>query len=442
MDTHIDVQYVGNLPSDWSPGHGPDAPQPTTALTSPPAPPSTARRTRYIGYIQAEINKRRGSTPAERSERLKWLHAVLYCVRDEHAVTDALRYVDDENDPDVAYEPILCFHILKIQEVTKAWEIATSSLGPPRDAADRAAQKLVPGFYGSRCVLTGTVKPQAAHILPVRSKGVDQSEIWRILRMFWPLPSVQTLQAHGHERRNIIPLTHTAHALWDWFFFALRPIAHETDPLHRLYIQVVWLRDPDGHLVQNEWNYARFGGPSDCRRSDGLFLQPAVRHGDIYELATDDPIAFPLPSEDFLRIQYYIHKIKAGMMAAGALNSIFSEDPPPPDAGADENVEGGREHQHQHDHTLLDGDEVLGEWALFLEAAQEQRILDNESAARWARAFAIHIRKEEEEKAAYEAASLASYRRLTGEEDEEGEDDEELQSEDGSEAGGDDFEGR
>ncbi|KAK3938870.1 hypothetical protein QBC46DRAFT_343131 [Diplogelasinospora grovesii] len=54
-----------------------------------------------------------------------------------------------------------------------------------------------------------------------------------------------------------------------------------------------------------------------------------IETGDVYEIATTDPDAYPLPSFDLLDLQYYaLHRVSSCIKAAGSLKTIFKGDPP------------------------------------------------------------------------------------------------------------------
>lgn len=103
--------------------------------------------------------------------------------------------------------------------------------------------------------------------MPVRAKYADHDQTWDALCLFWPHRRPADVTVHGQEHRNILPLTHTAHALFDAFYFALRPVAHPQTPSTRIFLQVVYLRDPDGQRIATHWDHRRFGGLCDFRRS-------------------------------------------------------------------------------------------------------------------------------------------------------------------------------
>ncbi len=203
----------------------------------------------------------------------------------------------------------------------------------------RRAQDKVPKWYGRRCVLSGDLLSQGAHIIPARSADEVGDSAWNILRLFWPVEDLDNFGTRGHETVNILPLAYNAHRHWDKFHFALRPIRHPTDPQHRLYLQMAW--SGDLHNLGHGWVHGD-GTVTDFRRPisesyPGLLASspslpeafPAVCHGDVFEFVTSNPHKFPLPSFHFLEIQYAVHKLLGGIVSAASnLAAIFGGDPP------------------------------------------------------------------------------------------------------------------
>ncbi|KAK3364290.1 hypothetical protein B0T25DRAFT_60886 [Lasiosphaeria hispida] len=128
---------------------------------------------------------------------------------------------------------------------------------------------------------------------------------WRWLRMFWPLGDLQEPKIYSREMENILPLRVDTHQLLDRHHFTLRPIKHEDDPSHRIYIQMVWLNALDtegGGLSWGNWNHGEPGTIVDGRRiSSDPYAFVNVKHGDVYNPETErgscsviDPNAVPL----------------------------------------------------------------------------------------------------------------------------------------------------
>ncbi|CAK7242201.1 MAG: hypothetical protein STHCBS139747_003681 [Sporothrix thermara] len=427
---HITVSYVGRFPIDWVPEKD-DASASSDLL----------RRTdsRFRDFVARTLDEARnamaddGLTPAQRAEKIKLLRVVLDRADDANS---CIKLSHPPPSLDTSPESIRLYYRLFLQAIMGDLQThlivpwgnreATSSDGSSgskhkneaageddmtgrpsaRDAADRRAQRAVPQWYGNRCILTGTVKPQGCHILPVRAKHVDRDRIWDLITIFWDIrrPTDALLAAvEGREQENILPLTQTAHALFDAFYFALRPVAHPRTPTSKIFLQVVYLRSPSGQRIVTDWSHRKFGGLFDFRRGledkddkgDKDDNGSVVQHGDVYELATNDAEAHPLPSEQFLQVQYAAHTLLSGMRAAGSLKDTFSGPPPDNDAagdgGEDDNITGA-------------GPGVPGYWLELIQEAQSLGILDEDAAARWSRDFARQAQQDADDAAELEAA--------------------------------------
>ncbi|KAK0727953.1 hypothetical protein B0T26DRAFT_748236 [Lasiosphaeria miniovina] len=200
----------------------------------------------------------------------------------------------------------------------------------------------VPKWYGRSCILSGSTPVDGAYIVDVRASGMNAFHFWETLSMFWPLKSTDKLDIKGQE--------------------------HPIDPEHRIYLQVVWLKDLDkfNGLIKGAWDHRGSGSIVDFRRgSDDGRMFPRLEHGDVYELSTPDPVRCPLPSIQFLQIRYAVQKIIAGIMAAGALKDIFGGEP-------SEDGLGPARHEE-----LLPGD-----WEVLLEEAVEAEALTRDAAER------------------------------------------------------------
>ena len=118
-----------------------------------------------------------------------------------------------------------------------------------RSGDDTKAQRVVPAWYGGKCALTGSpCVVEGAHIVDVKATkrllpDKNLIKLWNYLMMFWAAEVTPSCIIGGHENRNILPLRVDSHRLWDAHAFGLRPILHPTDPKHRLYLQMVWLKD-------------------------------------------------------------------------------------------------------------------------------------------------------------------------------------------------------
>ncbi|KAK3360792.1 hypothetical protein B0T24DRAFT_501782, partial [Lasiosphaeria ovina] len=253
----------------------------------------------------------------------------------------------------------------------------------PGSSRDKAAQATVSSkWYDGRCLLSGGGPAVGAHIVDVTASGMHALNFWNTLQIFWPLEKITELAIGGQELQNILPLRVDARDFWDRHRFALRPIAHPTDPEHSMYLQVVWLNDLDkrGGLARGAWDHGRRGTIVDFRRrsaDDGTF--PNLEHGDVYQLSTADPDGRPLPHMRFLEMRFAVQKLMAGPQAEGALAVIFGGGEPPAESGRP-----GPALNHDDDD---DDDFLRSDWKVLLEAAVEAKVIDSDAADRWARSI-------------------------------------------------------
>lgn len=457
MEPSNSVNYVGQRPLDWTPALAPKKDDDGNVDAKAPS----TFDPRFLAFVEADlaglddVEEYEELSPTERADRKATLVAIRTLILDSDTSsptqTTGLAAAHWKNLPDSIIKTYVQALVVDAEKQLKAWKLSVTtettrltatataagsgsgSSSGKRDAADRSAQKTVPKWYGSCCVLTGTAKPQAAHIIPVRAKHVNHKETWRMLQNYLPLPDIEGLEVamHGQERENILPITHTLHAFWDLYYFALRPVTHPDDPTstHRLYVQVVWLKDPNGNRIPDnaDWQHARFGGGCDFRRAikheghEGRDPGDPVgftelQNGTVFELVTTDPAACPLPNAHFLHIQYGVHRMMAGIQAASGLAVIFSKEPPrDPD-----NPENPDDPNLDRDFDLET--QAPPEWRSTLEAAVDVGVLDEQAAARWGRAFARAAREREAEQALKEARYARSMRIARGEEEDEDED--------------------
>lgn len=257
---------------------------------------------------------------------------------------------------------------------------------PPKD---RIAQRIVPEWYGV-CPITH-LEPhlQGAQILDVKvTKTLDAENksiepIWYRLASIWPLglASQGSLNTAGAESINILPLYSSVRLDWDDHTIAFRPIEHPIDPKHRLYLQILWLIDitEPGNLKRGpEEGHPRFAPFLDRGRENGAFSM--VRHGDVYEIVTEDPEKYPLPNVHFLKARFAAQKLLAGMKAAGAIKDMFGG-LPPPGIGCPITYE----------------EETDGVWDLILQEAKERGLLSNEAISGWRRYLGLEMYQGEDD---------------------------------------------
>lgn len=422
---NIVVTYVGRYAADWVPHNTPIA----SHLHSP-------RQTddRFKAFVARTLEEAKHDdtlTPACRAERIKLIHAILERAEDTNGcINTGLDPNASPDDLERYYRYFLTAIINDLQShLVVHWGIrkgnsSDDNPGKPkdnddgkvehdgkddknskpteRDAADKRAQRVVPRWYGNKCLLTGTARPKGCHILPVRAKYANHVRTWDLIKTFCDIKAPEDVFVQGKEHENVLPLTQTAHALFDGFYFALRPIEHPQTPSTRVFVQVVYLRTPEGERITSHWDHRRFGGLYDFRRIPNPRSptdhqrEPEnechVQHGDVYELVTDDPDAHPLPSHRLLQVQFAAHTLMSGMRAAAALKDTFSGTPPP-DAGGSSSCTS-----------------VPALWQDLIDEAQVLGILDEGMAARWGSEFARQAQQDAEDKAAFEAAYLESLR--------------------------------
>ncbi len=365
----MEVHYAGRFPSDWHPGPG-------SLDGAGSATDYEMLEQDFLLYVEGQLRQwSNWEMPAHRAaNRLSGV--VLRSV-----LLDPSSHLLDLQRPGPGQTQERVWQLLyvsladQIRTTTEHWN-ARQPGEQGRSAAARQAQAAVPQWYGKKCVLTGEGSAQGAHIVPVRVTRDTElpAAIWNALRFVWPMSTRQEVSAQVLETTNILPLSPSAHSKWDRFEFALRPIAHPTDPHRRMYLQVLWLArvDTPGGLV------AMDDGPgtdadgcprmTDVRRHQARMC-PAIEHGDVYELVSSDPDVIPLPSFRMCQVQLAVHKLQAGMRAAGALHTIFEGGPPDDEGPVPRPVE----------IPLL--------WAELLDVAVDKGVLDAASAALWERAF-------------------------------------------------------
>jgi len=325
----ITSTFVGNHAITWEPGT--PAPQQT---------PVNVQKEDFDTFLKAELEKCKNKTVeyhgksalwrANRTKHMLALRAVL------HDPSSSLAIPTNDMDFDGRFVRNLAV----IRTLMATW-----SNKPPEDVrqddteakASRNAEKIVPSWYGSQCSLTGVQVFDASHVIDlqaVKGIGEDSLNVWRYLRVFWPLKKLYTFDIFGKELENILPLAPTARRLWDTHKLGLRPIPHPHNPNNSIYLQVVWFRN-----YHNEIGWSSSGSASnaedlvDTRREivDSATQQSGcefIAHGDVYEFKTTSATTRPLPNLRFLQLRYAVQKLFAGVQAAGALEQICEGESP------------------------------------------------------------------------------------------------------------------
>lgn len=238
----------------------------------------------------------------------------------------------------------------------------------PRSATVKANANIRDGY---RCIITGQGEVESAHILPYsilkdnEQQPGKRAEFWWALGLFWDKDwlekalgvvsnqdNVHNLALSGYETiRNTVSLTNSAHALWNKGHFALKPELPSADGTS-MSLRIFWQRMQQGSSDGTFNITTKAKSTKDLWRSDhGAFLAKAIGNnrenieslasGDIIQITTPDPIEYPLPSYELLRLQWYLTRI-VGMAGAAEVDTwIDPRDPPDVDAiwGIDEGVD-------------------------------------------------------------------------------------------------------
>ncbi len=382
-ETHITVSPAGNRSRVW-PWDGEPAQPSSSGL------PTTNEELReaFVRFLRTEIAEE-SNHPVDPDNR-KNLWAALAAASDPTLTLQAVRIDRMEltlRDGTTTFTSFLTEASIVVQSLVSAfltmWKRPdadsrpASQQRPQRPAADISAQRTVPFWYGSRCVLTGVEKPEGAHIVPVRvTKTGRQAAIWAMMHTLWHLDSVN-LGYLGRERENILPLSQNAHLMWDRGLFLLRPVPDTAkdpaQPATRLYLQMIWADDLVAGMPGADKILASV---VDGRRpSQGMY--PPVVTGDTVLLETTDAEQYPLPNVRFLQIRHGVDGILGGLRTAAALENIFSGHPPADD---DDDDSAGSAAVR-----ALDDEDLLPLWRFLLDAAMDRKILDEDTADGWAR---------------------------------------------------------
>lgn len=188
-----------------------------------------------------------------------------------------------------------------------------------------------------RLPVSKSTTPRIDDLQAVKDIGEESLTVWRHLRVFWPaLDKLQTFNISGKELENILPLSPTAHRLWQTNKLGFRPIPHPHDS-NSLYLQVVWFQN-----YHNDIGWSKpvcLPDDKNLRDTRREVVDPAtqlsgcqfIRHGDVYEFKTTNPTNRPLPNLRFLQLRYAVQKLFAGVQAAGATleKSSGGEEEPP-----------------------------------------------------------------------------------------------------------------
>lgn len=173
------------------------------------------------------------------------------------------------------------------------------------------------------------------------SKHIDdpiRKNTWEYLRMFYSKAEVDswrdTLLQSGKTEvlENLISMSHSVHTAWDSCQFALFPISPSSVGVNEIQVRFYYLKVREG----SHKNIIRLSQipdlPSDCRTGLGgirffncVTLQ-VIEPGDIITLRTPDPIKYPLPSVELLRMQWHLNRIGALVGGAEAIDDDIDDD--------------------------------------------------------------------------------------------------------------------
>lgn len=211
------------------------------------------------------------------------------------------------------------------------------------------------------CGITKSTDPlQAAHICAVslnnhRRDYTDKYFHFKnTLAVFWSDAQVQKwldrMKTLAKSTANALALQSSAHDYWDRALFALQPIS-VNDQKTEIKLRFYWLKPgsllPQGStlLLPDDVTPNFLVDPpilADDRETGGrdhhenvsealLALlncqtRQIIRSGDEIIITTPDPIRFPLPDEELLRLQWILHRLAALCAAAGFRADSFFED--------------------------------------------------------------------------------------------------------------------
>ena len=215
--------------------------------------------------------------------------------------------------------PSLKGHIILIKRV---WE--NEGATAIRSYNDVKAQRDVKkDWYKGACILARTTsRVKGAHIIDVAAKHQEPPlSIWGVLRMFFPLEKLATLEIDAEQ--NILPLNIDVHKAWDTHEFGLRPIKHAANPEEKLFLQVVAFKQlfvTRGFTSEGSGNFL---GLVDWNHNTSTPQCRAIQHGDLYLLATSNPVQYPLPNFRYLQLRYSAQMILAAQKAARWLDRFF-----------------------------------------------------------------------------------------------------------------------
>ncbi|OIW23232.1 hypothetical protein CONLIGDRAFT_649766 [Coniochaeta ligniaria NRRL 30616] len=221
-----------------------------------------------------------------------------------------------------------------------------------RDQEDRAAQEKVRQYYNQISIPTGHGLSEGAHGWSVGARA-RSDKLFPLLSKFWPEEEVRrwydAVTSEKGRSKNILPMEPTAHALFDRFAFALRPVRCPEQPNKRIYLQF------DMNLEVNEDGFERrqpknllpltnYRAPVGGQ-GEGNQAYEVIRHGQILEIENMDGDEDKLPSFDILNVTYSLTRIIGALKGAGLHALMFQGQPPEVDPSVFGNVATGETYQ-------------------------------------------------------------------------------------------------
>ena len=180
-----------------------------------------------------------------------------------------------------------------------------------------------------KCVLTGWLQPDVAHISPFSLHNSNTVHFWALLQVMWGKEKAEVwrdavaLDADGNEKvSNLLCLTPTLHRWWKNAKFALKPISVSGNELR---VQFFWLKDVKHHpnqLIDLLTKPEDVLTEQPCQQGRKLF-----ESGTFFTIKAEDPDE--LPSWEILEMQWNLQRLAAMSGAADVDLENFDDDNDP-----------------------------------------------------------------------------------------------------------------
>ena len=158
------------------------------------------------------------------------------------------------------------------------------------------------------------------------SNGIP--EFWESLRLFWDKDRIdkwyrtifQDSQNPYTGVDSLISLSAKTHDIWNKGMFALKPLQLSSDR-KTLTVQLFW-QVPTNYEIDSRIDLLTEPKSSKGLESvEGYFLpridQHFARSGEVFTFTTNDPENLPLPSVEFLEMQWILQRLVGMSGAAG-----------------------------------------------------------------------------------------------------------------------------